>query len=271
MMNNLRQKFRSHFSDNEDFRQIIHSSQEKLIHENKLVLLRKFIYFMLFSNFYYQCLQFHLIINPEKMEDWVIQVTYWGLWVTMFIMVVLSKVKKKLGMIKPSLVLLLVRNIIPMLDFDRKRDKLEANKLNTFVIFQVNSVTMILVCINFVSGRRVSIPLTTIGAFVTILGMFKMQNKGEDSIIFILSKDDNLGGFVQMLLNSLLGLYIIQYLLNFGQNEILKAWNMRDTTQKELITILESLEESIITRKKNGLGYCNQHGKHIIELIKDSL
>ena len=55
----------------------------------------------------------------------------------MVIMVVLSKVRGKLDLIKPSLILLYVRNVIPILDFDRKRDKLEASDLNLFIILQV--------------------------------------------------------------------------------------------------------------------------------------
>jgi len=73
-----------------------------------------------------------------------------------------------------------------------------------------------------------------------------------------------------MIANSIIGLIFIQYLLDFGQIEILKAWNVRDITQKELINILENLEESIITRNKNGFGFCNEHGNKILRLIQKS-
>ena len=126
-----------------------------MIHENKLILLRKFLYFMLFSNFFYQVLALNNLLNPEIKEHRIIQVFYWMIWTTMFLMVVISKVKNKISLIYPTMILLLIRNLIPMLDFDRKRDNMEPSRLNLFIILQVQTITIIIVCINFVSSRSV--------------------------------------------------------------------------------------------------------------------
>lgn len=42
----------------------MHKSQSEDIHQNKMKLVRKFAYFILFSNFYYQLVQIKKISNP---------------------------------------------------------------------------------------------------------------------------------------------------------------------------------------------------------------
>jgi hypothetical protein len=73
----------------------------------------------------------------------------------MVMMVVISKVKNKISLIYPTMILLLIRNVIPMLDFDRKRDNLDPSSLNLFIILQVQTITIIIVCTNFVSSKIV--------------------------------------------------------------------------------------------------------------------
>ena len=148
-----------------------------------------------------------------------------------------------------------------MLDFDRKRDRLEMSSLTTFMVLQTTGVSMISISINFVlPPSKLSIPLVLIFTTLSVCGIFIISNKEQNGIIQILTHESNMTIFAQMILNSVIGLFFIQYLLNFGQIEILKAWNARDTTQKELINILENLEESIITRNKRGFGFCNTQG-----------
>jgi len=231
------------------------------IQENKLKLVRKFVYFMMTSNFIYQLLSLKLLVSPEIKEQWVIQVTYWSLWVLIFAMLIVSKLRNNLDLIIPCLVILLIRNTIPMLDFDRKRDRLEMSSLTTFMVLQTTGVSMISISINFVlPPSKLSIPLVLIFTTLSVCGIFIISNKEQNGIIQILTHESNMTIFAQMILNSVIGLFFIQYLLNFGQIEILKAWNARDTTQKELINILENLEESIITRNKRGFGFCNTQG-----------
>jgi hypothetical protein len=128
-----------------------------MIHENKLRLIRKFLYFMIGSNFFYQVLSLNKLVNPSIKEHWIIQGFYWLIWTIMLIMVVISKVKDNISLIQPTLILLLIRNVIPMLDFDRKRDSMEPSSLNMFIILQVQTNTIIIVCINFISSKSKAI------------------------------------------------------------------------------------------------------------------
>ena len=144
--------------------------------ENKLKLLRKFLYFMIGSNFFYQLIQIKLLIKPEIKEHMIIQVAYWVLWLVIFALILVSKVANRLDMVYPSMIILLIRNLLPMLDFDLKRLRLDQGPLNTFIIIQVMTLTVIQVCINFVSPYKVAIPITMFTNTISIIGVFTMSS-----------------------------------------------------------------------------------------------
>jgi hypothetical protein len=56
----------------------------------------------------------------------------------------------------------------------------------------------------------------------------------------------------------------MQALLNFGIKEIIKAWNLRDVMQQEIVNILDNLEEAIITKNGHRIGLCNESGNRIL-------
>jgi hypothetical protein len=121
-------------------------------------------------------LSIKLLVHPEIREHMIIQVTYWVLWLVMFALVLVSKLKNRLDMVYPCMIILLIRNLIPMLDFDLKRVRLEQGPMNTFIIIQVMTLTVIQVCINFVSSYKFAIPITMFTNTLSILGVFKMSN-----------------------------------------------------------------------------------------------
>jgi hypothetical protein len=49
----------------------------------------------------------------------------------------------------------------------------------------------------------------------------------------------------------------MQALLNFGINEVIKAWNLRDIMQQQIVNILDNLEEGIITKNLTRISLCN--------------
>ena len=71
-----------------------------------------------------------------------------------------------------------------------------------------------------------------------------------------------------MLINCLLGLFIIQYLLNSSQKEILLQWHQNSLIQKEMDVILSELEEAVISKNEdNQISMTNQKGNKIIKMI----
>jgi len=71
-----------------------------------------------------------------------------------------------------------------------------------------------------------------------------------------------------MLINILLGLFIIQYLLNSSQKEILLQWHQKSLIQKEMDVILSKLEEAVISKNEdNQISLTNQRGDKIIKMI----
>lgn len=59
-------------------------------------------------------------------------------------------------------------------------------------------------------------------------------------------------------------IFLMQALLNFGINEVIKAWNLRDIMQQQMMNILDNLEEAIITKNQSRIDLCNDKGGRIL-------
>jgi len=64
---------------------------------------------------------------------------------------------------------------------------------------------------------------------------------------------------------------VMQVLLNFGINEVIKAWNLRDIMQQQIVNILDNLEEAIITKNNTRISLCNEQGNKILWNISQHL
>ena len=65
------------------------------------------------------------------------------------------------------------------------------------------------------------------------------------------------------------GSVLLHYLLNYGENEVLKAWSTKNTALKEFEFILSKLEEAIITKDtvNNSISYANKKGRRILSQL----
>ena len=64
--------------------------------------------------------------------------------------------------------------------------------------------------------------------------------------------------FVYLTFFVLLFIIFMHFVLAYGVNEVIKAWNLRDMMQEEIIKVLDNLEEAIITKNENKIGLCNE-------------
>ena len=64
--------------------------------------------------------------------------------------------------------------------------------------------------------------------------------------------------FVYLTFFVLLFIIFMHFILAYGVNEVIKAWNLRDMMQEEIIKVLDNLEEAIITKNENKIGLCNE-------------
>jgi sensor histidine kinase regulating citrate/malate metabolism len=100
------------------------------------------------------------------------------------------------------------------------------------------------------------------------LGTFKMTYPEEDSLYEILIENNRFSACFSLYLQVLAGLFFLNYLVHFGQNEIVKMWRDRNVMVKEMESIFHSLKEAIITIDIDGVNFSNQHGKEILKFIE---
>lgn len=123
------------------------------------------------------------------------QIFNWIMWLTSFVCIIYSKLKGNPEVIVVSLVIVLIRNCVPLLDFDGKRFEFEQDKLNFYMLTQMCACAIIQACINFVINFKFAIPFTIVICIINSIGAFKMLNKEYDTIHEILIEQNKLPQF----------------------------------------------------------------------------
>ena len=117
-----------------------------------------------------------------------INAIYWGLWLIVIVMLIISVWKEnRLNLIYYAVSVLLFRNVLSLLDFEGKRFD-ESQDLEMFVILLLWTVTILGVCINFLLTNMIVIVLiSACSSFLSIIGVFVMSKQLEGSVTEILS------------------------------------------------------------------------------------
>ena len=112
--------------------------------------------------------------------------------------------------------------------------------------------------------------LTPFTCIVTTLGAYKMIYKDEIGFSTILIENKRVVPFTLFCLNTIVGLIFITYIFRFGEKEILKLWNERNSMIYKMESIFHSLQEAIITINVNGISFVNGHGQEVLTDIRDA-
>lgn len=75
-------------------------------------------------NFFYMLSFIKQLFNPESRSQQIIIIIYWVLWFVILSMLVYTKIKNRLDLVKPMALILLMNDVLPLLDFDGKRFRL---------------------------------------------------------------------------------------------------------------------------------------------------
>ena len=173
---------------------IIDDDSLNTIRINKLILARRFVYFVGFSNFLYQISNIDKINaffdgEFDNMES-IIQLIYWVLWFILLILIILSLIKNQSQLIYIQIIILLVRNILSLLDFEDKRNtQNDSFKTSVFILFQQTTVTLLQSCLNFTLNSSVLRLISSlISMSLGILGTFVMFQHEKVSFMDIVGK-----------------------------------------------------------------------------------
>ena len=133
---------------------------------------------------------------------------------------------------------------------------------------------MVQISLNFTLHNGYLVFLSSsITCFFKIWGMLVMVIPDEDAstmdvLMKIFNESKYSSNFIRLYFHTLPGYFIMWYLLNSIQKEILKAWLLKSTIQKEMDIILSKLEEAIITKDvDNNISFINEKGTKIVRMI----
>ena len=89
-----------------------------------------------------------------------------------------------------------------------------------------------------------------------------------DVFKYIFSDPKYRNNFLRLYLHTLPGYFVLWYLLNSIQKQILNAWLLKSSIQKDMETILSKLEEAVITKDvENNISFTNEKGQKIVRMI----
>ena len=188
----------------------------------------------------------------------------WFFWFILMAILAHSFTKKTLQYITFAQFLLLIRNILPLGDFDDKSHDMEVGSLNIFILMQIFTVTVIQIGFNFISKFKFAIIMSPLTATFSCLGAYKMIYKDEEGLYQILIEQKRGLSFALFCINCNIGLIFLYYILQFGEREILNIWLERNNMIEKVESIFHSLQEAIITINVQGISFTNGHGKEVL-------
>lgn len=157
-------------------------------------------------------------------------IVYWILWLSAVCCSVYSK--KYVDTEREAVIILtlivLIRNSIPLYDFDEKRFTMEHDEIVMFVLIQLSGSQILQICINFISSPLFSLLFTLVFTTFNCLGGYKMLNSDKDSLKEIFMEDGKIAAFIWLTVNAAMGLLFVQWIILFGQKHVLQLWNLRD-------------------------------------------
>lgn len=103
-------------------------------------------------------------------------------------------------------------------------------------------------------------------SIITAAGFQNMYR--QDTETFVQAIMNNFGDFVTQSIFGALGFTFLEYLLNFGEYQILRAWQEKIIAYMEMTLIFSNLEEGIISKRNDSFGFCNIKGTKMIDSLK---
>ena len=91
-------------------------------------------------------------------------------------------------MMKPILILTLIRLLMPLIVFDVKHKKLKDNEIAILIVCSIGGSMSCLVCIMLVMKRIIYAPLLLLSATIMTLGIDHMTNKTEKDMLSQMSE-----------------------------------------------------------------------------------
>ena len=112
------------------------------------------------------------------MEAWLLLSLY-ILTSTVVGLVIASYKNGQLKLVYPAVIILLIRNCIPMLDLDHSLRNQDTIEKTLFIVVQPFAIIIIQVCLNFISPLKMIIFPSLIVCFLSTFGIFTIGGNGD--------------------------------------------------------------------------------------------
>ena len=160
--------------------------------------------------------------------------------------------------------MVLCKACVHIIDTQTLKESLENGQSHALVSYQCVYSVVCTVLLNLISSLKIVVPLSISTAVVCAIKVTQAENIDSNLKQSILADKDF---FIYLVIFVFLFIFFMHITLAYGVNEVIKAWNLRDMMQEEIIILLDNLEEAIITKNDNIIDLCNEQGTKIIDTI----
>lgn len=153
-----------------------------------------------------------------------------------------------------------------MIEFEAHKENLHAVEVE-FLMNRETNMKVILVLVNFMFGKKFSLPLNLLAAICCSRSLFYKHENEDSNEEF----NEYLKFFIIKVIRFLIEQYLTFLVFDFFRVEAMREEYMKNKHHTETDRIMNNLEEAIITKSINGIGYCNKRGFKVISDINDCI
>ena len=185
-------------------------------------------------------------------------IVYWLLWILAFIFLLAEKIPNQMII---TINLIMVRLLLPFLDFENRKISDNSLVLSLFSIKQIQGIIVIQIFNNQLIERKFTIPAHFVVDILCVYGS-AFLTCGNLPFLSVI-KENHYRLILQSI--SIIGIILIvdltQLCIKFYIFNEIKS---KKILQEEVGHVMENLDEVILTKSQRGINYCNVNGVKIL-------
>ena len=111
------------------------SVNSRTVNASKLLIIRKFIYLSIVFNTVNNIRSINTLLNPRTQKQMILHYFDWIVWITMIVLTLISKLKKRLDLVYPILVVVLIKASVHIIDTQTLNESLENGTSHALVAY----------------------------------------------------------------------------------------------------------------------------------------
>ena len=180
------------------------------------------------------------LLNPDSRNQLMILCTDWVVFAIMLIGMILSRLLKRLDLVLPTLVIIMLKHYLVSIDTDGLRNNKDKGEEIFQLAYQITWIILTQLFINSVATNLIVVPFSFMTATCITIKVFLVEHINDEKPILDVISTEYIAICISIPMLFLFFLWVHAIMI-YSTNELIMAWSQRDILLNEISSILNNL------------------------------